>query len=312
MLVMEVQAYGGPESIVAVQRPQPEPVTGRVRVRVRAVTVNPVDLMTRAGALASMTPELKAPFVLGWDLAGELIDATEELPAGQKVIGMIPWLAAGTGEGAYAEVVLVDPAWLAPLPDGVEFAAAATLPLNSLTAAQALDRVKVQADSTVLITGATGAVGAFAVQEAVARGARVFAVASTGDDDFVASLGAEVVLSRTTPEELIAAVRRLAPEGVDAVVDAASLGQGILGAARDGGDYVGVVFPAQPNPERDVSVSTISVVPDSDALRRTAADLAAGRLITRIAQVLPATEAAQAHQIGSANGLRGKLVLTFE
>jgi NADPH2:quinone reductase len=113
-----------------------------VLVAIRATTVNPTDLSTRDGSRRRRFPELEPPFVLGWDLAGEVLrmgDGVSAYRPGDRVVGVIPFVQIGGRVGAYAELAAVDPEWLAPLPDGVPFEEAATLPLNALTARQALD-----------------------------------------------------------------------------------------------------------------------------------------------------------------------------
>ena len=312
MRAVEVARYGGPEVLRIVDRPEPVAGGGRVRVRMHATAVNPVDLAIRSGGLAAMTPGLAVPFVLGYDIAGTLLDdAGPGLPAGQRVVGVHPWLQEGTGQGTYAEVVLADPAWLAPLADGVDWAAAGTLPLNALTARQSLDLLEVHPGDTLLVTGASGAVGSFAVQLAAAAGVEVLAVSSTGDEAHVASLGAKDVLSRAEPGALADQVRERVPGGVDRVLDAALLGGPLLAAVRDGGGFLSVVGTSVPPAERDIRVTSVLAEPDSDALGELAAALAHGDLRTRVAATLPLAEAAEAHRRAAAGGQRGKLVLTL-
>jgi NADPH:quinone reductase-like Zn-dependent oxidoreductase len=157
------------------------------------------------------------------------------------------------------------------------------------------------------VTGASGAVGGFAVQLAAARGIPVVAVASYGDDERVRALGASEVLPRT--EDLVAAVRRLAPDGIDAVLDAVPVGPQLIGAVRDGGTFVTVVDPAVPAAERGVRVAKVSVRPDAGQLAELLADLAAGRLATAVARRMPLTEAGTALKLAAGGGLRGKVVL---
>lgn len=307
MKVIEVGAFGGPEVLVAAERDEPVPGPGEVAVRVQAAAVNPVDLWTRAGALAALVPDLRPPFVLGWDLAGSVAAAGGGFAGGQRVAGMIPWFAAQAG--AYAEVVAADASWLAPVPDGLDDVVVATVPLNGLTARQALDLTPVPAGGTLLVTGASGAVGGFAVQLAAAAGIEVVAVASDGDGEWVAGLGAKHVLGRGTAAELVDAVRAVVPGGVDAVLDAVPLGPELIGAARDGGAFTTVTDPAVPHGERGIRVAKVSVTPDAAALADLLDAVAGGRLRTRVAATLPLAEAAEAHRRAQRPGLRGKLVL---
>jgi NADPH2:quinone reductase len=312
MRVVEVGEYGGPEVLREAERPDPRPAAGRVRVRVAAATVNPVDLWTREGAVQAMTPGLTPPFVLGWDLAGTVLEDAAGFRAGQRVVGMVPWFdVAKDGIGTYAEITSAEPAWLAPVPDGVDLAAATTLGLNALTAAQALDLLGLPAGATVVVTGASGGVGGFAVELAAAAGAHVIAVAGGPDDEsHLAGIGAKQVLPRTAPEDLAAAVRAVHPGGVDAVLDATPLGPPAIGAVRDGGRFVGTTAPAVPAAERGIEVRRVETVPDGTRLAELAADLAAGRLTARVAATFPLARAAEAHRRAGTRGQRGKVVLT--
>ncbi|TCO48081.1 NADP-dependent oxidoreductase [Actinocrispum wychmicini] len=292
MRVIEVTQYGGPEVLRLTERPEPEAVAGRVRVRMHAGTVNPTDLDLRQGVLAALTPDLLIPFTVGWEIAGTVLDDAEGFTAGQRVIGLYPWLAEGTGEGTNAEVVLAAPGWLTPLPDGIDWATAATIPMNSLTARQGLDLLTAQPGGTVLITGASGGVGGFAVQIAARDGLNVIAVASAGDEDYVAGLGAKQVITRGEP----------LPTDVDAMFDPAVTRD--LSPIRTGGRYVGVRAPALTS-ERDIDTTVVFSAPDSAQL----AELTSLR--TRVADVLPIERVAEAHTRTAAGGLRGKIVLAF-
>lgn len=312
MRVAEVSVYGGPDAVRVVERPDPAPAEGRVLVRIAAAPLNPVDLWAREGQLGGILPGLQPPLVPGWDLAGTVVADAEGFTAGQRVAGLIPWFdVAADGVGAHAELVSARPEWLAPLPDGVDLVEASTLALNAPTAAQALDLIDLPAGTTLLVTGASGGVGGFAVQLAANRGAEVIAIAGGPDDEaYVAGLGAKLVLPRTAPEDVAAAVRAAYPDGVDAVFDAALLGGTTIGAVRDGGTYVTASDPAMPPAERGISVSTVHVEPDAQQLAALARELADGRLTTRVAETVPLADAASAHRKAGVRGLRGKIVLT--
>ena len=175
MHVAEVTAFGGPEVLRIAERPDPAPAPGEVVVRIRAANVNPTDLGVRSGQARRRLPELQPPFVPGWDLAGEVTAVGSEadrLRPGDRVLGMIPFGRIGGRVGAYAQAAAVDPGWLAPLATDIDDATAATLPLNALTAQQALDLIGAPAGATLLLTGASGAVGGFAAQLAARAGCR--------------------------------------------------------------------------------------------------------------------------------------------
>ncbi|GAB3876396.1 NADP-dependent oxidoreductase [Kibdelosporangium lantanae] len=293
MLVIEVTQYGGPEVLHLAQRTAPQPEVGKVRVRVHATTVNPADLAIRSGVFAAVMPNLRFPFTLGWDMAGTVLDAGGGFTVGQRVVGVYPWLAEGTGHGPYAEVVLADPAWLAPLPEGVDWPTAATYPLAALTARGSVDLLAARAGDTVFVTGASGAVGGFAVQTAAQEGLHVIALAAPGDEDHVASLGAKQVITRGSAW----------PTDVDAMLDAAVTRD--LSPVRPGGTFVAANPPSMPEAERGIEVTSMRWSADDPRLP----DLLSLR--TRVAEVYPIEKAAEAHARAARGGLRGKIVLTF-
>jgi NADPH2:quinone reductase len=300
MLVAEVTAHGPPEVLRLAERPDPSPGRGEVVVRIRAANVNPTDIAVRSGQHPRSPPP---QFVPGWDLAGEVEavgEGVEGFAPGDRVVGMIPFGRIGGRVGAYAEAAAVDQSWLAPLDGAIDDAIAATLPLNALTARQALDLIDAPTGSTLLITGATGAVGGFATQLAVGDGYRVLAQASTGDEDWVASLGATEVLPRSTDLSTVGPV--------DAVLDAVPLGPASTACLRDGGTAV-FTRPPGAAPDRELRFETVLVETDPASLRWLTTDLVDGRLRTRVAEVLPLAEAARAHALNEAGGLRGKVVL---
>jgi NADPH2:quinone reductase len=307
MHVIEVPQYGSADVLREVERDTPEPGAGEARVAVAATTLNPIDVDIRAGAFD--VPGLKIPFVLGWDLSGTLLDDLDGLRAGQRVVAMVPWMDVPES-GTNAEVVVVEPEWVAPLPDDVDLVVAATLPLNGLTARQTLDLARVQSGQSVFVDRGSAGVGGFAVQIAAQRGARVLAVAADADDAaYVAELGAEHVLQRGEPAALADQVRSHAPGGADIAIDTSGVGAPLLSVVRDGGTFVTVAGPP-PASERDIRVERQYVAPDREQLASVVADHVAGRLTTRVADTLPLSRAAEAHRRLEAGGVRGKIVLT--
>lgn len=311
MRVVEVTAYGGPEVLGSARRPEPDPADapGRVRVRLKAAGVNQADLKIRSGRFAALLGELAPPFVLGYDFAGTLLDPAPGLPVGTRVAGFIPWVREGTGQGTYAELVLVDPGWLAPVPDEVDFTAAASLPLSALTAAQALDLMALPEGSTLLVTGASGVVGRFAVQLAARAGHRVIALGDADDANELRLLGAHGVVPRGAPEDVITGVLGFAPERVDGVFDAALISDPLLPAVKDGGVFVPASGERMPVAERDVRVEMVVGRPDAARLKELLELAGAGALATRVADVLPLESAAEAHRRAEAGHRPGRIVL---
>jgi NADPH:quinone reductase-like Zn-dependent oxidoreductase len=181
------------------------------------------------------------------------------------------------------------------------------LPLNGLTAWQALDLLDLAAGQSVMVTGAAGALGGFAVQLATLRGLRVVAVAGAHDERAVREFGAVHFIARTG--NLGAAVRDLVPGGVDGAIDAALVGASALDAVRGGGSFAAVAAGAAPPPLRGTRVANVWIRSDGHQLAELAALVDAGRLTLRVAGTLPLHEARAAHERLAGGGLRGRLVL---
>ncbi|MFI8368628.1 NADP-dependent oxidoreductase [Streptomyces sp. NPDC085466] len=311
MRVVEVTAYGGPEVLRSARRPEPDPADapGRVRVRLKAAAVNQADLKIRSGRFAAALGALAPPFVLGYDFAGTLVDPAPGLSEGTRVAGFVPWVAEGVGAGTYAEMILVEPAWLAPVPDEVDFTAAASLPLSAVTAAQALDLMGLPEGSTLLVTGASGVVGRFAVQLAARAGHRVIALGDADDQHELRLLGAHGVVGRGSPEDVITGVLGFAPERVDGVFDAALIADPLLPALKDGGVFVSASAERVPVAERDVRVDVVEGRPDAALLKELLELVGAGGLATRVADVIPLEQAAEAHRRAEAGHRPGRIVL---
>jgi NADPH:quinone reductase len=305
MQVVEVTEFGGPEVLRPAERPDPSPGPGEVLVRIHAANINPTDLGTRAGMARAYMPDLKPPIVLGWDLAGEVVEmgpGASGFAPGDRVVGMIPFGPIGGRVGAYAELAAVEPDWLSPLADTVGFEEGATLPLNVLTARQGLDLLRLEGPSRLLVTGASGGVGSFAVQLALQDGHEVVAVAGRDDADWVRSLRASEVLPRD------ADLAGLDP--FDAVFDAVPVGPAqATPSVRDGGAAVFTRPPDPPESDRGIRFELVLVQSNPAMLRAYAQQLAEGKLQTRVAHVLPLAEAAEGHRLNEAGGLRGKVVL---
>ncbi|MBO2454738.1 NADP-dependent oxidoreductase [Actinomadura barringtoniae] len=311
MRAVIVRAFGGPDVLEHHDVPTPDPGPGQVRIRVQAAAVNPVDAATRTGDLtrAGLMAE-RSPIGIGWDAAGT-IDATgpgvTAFAAGDAVIGLRDRLDVPLG--AYAQHLVLDAAAVAPAPAGVPPEQAATLPLNALTAWQSLDTLDLPEGATLLVTGAAGALGAYAVELAAQRGLRVAATAAAADEAFVRGLGATWFVPRTT-SDLPADVRAHVPGGVDGALDAAVIGARALEAVRNRGAFVAVVGGGAPFPLRGTRVTNVWISADGDQLTQISELAASGRLTMRVADVLPLKDAAHAHQRLQEGGLRGRLILT--
>jgi NADPH:quinone reductase-like Zn-dependent oxidoreductase len=310
MRAVVVRNYGGPEALAVVDAPVPEPGRGQVRIRVTAAAVNPVDIATRQGLMNAGRPGVigaREHVGIGWDVAG-VIDTTgpgvTRWAAGEPVIGLRDRLDQSLG--TYAERVVLDAADVAPAPAGSSSEAASTIPLNGLTALQALDALALPAGQSVLVTGAAGGLGAFIVELAAMRGLRVIAAAGDADEKLVRALGAAEFIPRSA--DLAAAVRDLVPGGADAVFDAAVLGFAAMDAVRARGAFV-VFSGSAPVPVRGIRVVPVYIHADGAALAGLSRLAGAGKLTLRVADTYPLAEAAQAHERLAAGGVRGRLVL---
>jgi NADPH:quinone reductase-like Zn-dependent oxidoreductase len=198
MRAMVIDQYGGPEMLHAATVPRPLPTRGQVLVRTRFVGVNPKDVVVRKGKFQVATGK-KFPLIVGHDIAGEVVEAGlgADLAEGDLVYGMINDLAGR----AYAEYAAVDCQQLAKAPSSVELRVAAAVPLASQTALQALrNQARVEPGQHILINGASGGVGVFAIQIAKVLGAEVTAVCSHRNVDLVNELGADRVIDYTETE----------------------------------------------------------------------------------------------------------------
>lgn len=308
MRAVVVRGFGGPEALMTVDAELPEPGPGQVRIAVAAAGVNPVDLAVREGTLLRIG--FTAPreqFGVGWDVAG-VVDAVGEhagFAVGDRVIGLIDRLDLPLG--GYAQYAVLDGANVGHAPRGASDAEAAGIPLAALTADQGLDLLGLSEGDTLLVTGAAGGVGGFAVELAALRGLRVVAVAGPGDEELVRGFGAEYFVPRDT--DVAGAVRALVPGGVAGVLDAAMLKTAALEALRGGGSFVAVNHGADPVPRRGTRVANVWVRADGPRLGELSALADAGRLTLRVAGTYPLEEAAEAHARLASGGVRGRLVL---
>ena len=191
MRAVGVNRYGGPEVLEVVELPDPEPGKGQIRIRTTAATVNPADTLLREGSVAALMAELPKPIVSGLELSG-VVDAVgpdTSLTVGTPVAAVVKVL--GTGRGAHAELVVCDEHQAVPIPAGLDQVAAATVPMNGMTARLAVDTAGLPPGGLIAVTGAAGAVGAYVVALAAHEGLRVAGVARASDEQRVRKLGAE-------------------------------------------------------------------------------------------------------------------------
>ncbi|MFF7356788.1 MULTISPECIES: NADP-dependent oxidoreductase [Streptomyces] len=310
MRAISQDVLGGPEVLKEVQVERPKPGPNEVLVRVRAAGVNPTDWKHRATGGFLGEP----PFVLGWDLSGEVAETGIGVAAfqpGDEVFGMLPY---PFGHGSHAEYAIAPVRALTHKPAAIDHTQAGALPLVSLTAWQALtEHADVRPGQRVLIHAAAGGVGHVAVQIAKARGAYVIGTASAAKHDFLREIGVdEPVDYRST--DVTEAVR-----DVDVVLDTLGGDTSVdsLKVLRPGGVVVSIL-PVGSQEFHDeaarLGVRAVRMLVDADrAGMRAVAELAeSGKLKATIAGTFPLADAAKAHEVGDTGRTTGKLVLLVD
>lgn len=329
MSAIRLHEHGGPEVLQHEQVPVPAPRPGEVLVRVRAVGINPPDWYVRDGMTnvpEEMRPPLTLPVIPGTDVSGEVAavaDDVQGFAVGDEVFGLLRFPSL---EGsAYAEYVAAPASDVAHKPAGLDHVHAAGAPMAGLTAWQFLIELghdhpspfqaaqhrprPLGPGTTVLINGAAGGVGHFAVQLAKWKGARVIAVASGVHESFLRELGVDEFIDYTKdrPEEVA--------RDVDVVLDTVGGPDSsrLLRTLKPGG-VLFPVFVAEYDPqeleERGVTTSGTQVRSNGPQLARFGDLLDAGTLRVEIDSTYPLAEARKAHERAALGHLQGKIVLT--
>ncbi len=306
MKAVRIHEYGDPDVLRYEDAPRPVVKPDEVLIRVHAAGVNPVDWKVRAGHAKNIL-NYSFPFIPGWDVSGVVQSTgldTSRLKAGDEVYSR-PDLAR---DGAYAEYIAVRESEVALKPKSLDHVHAAAVPLAALTAWQALfDAAKIQAGQTLLIHGAAGGVGTFAVQLAKLKGARVIGTASKKNHEFLRSLGADETVDYTTTrfEDVV--------HGVDAVLDTIT-GETMERSwqvLKKDGILVSILQP--PSPEKaaahGVRCAHTFVQPSVPQLNEITKLIDAGKLKVIIEKVFPLWEARAAHELSATGHVRGKIVL---
>ncbi|MFI1377037.1 NADP-dependent oxidoreductase [Streptomyces longwoodensis] len=309
MKAVRFHEYGDPDVLVHEDVEQPDPGPGQVRVRVAATSFNPVDGNIRAGFMQGPIPVV-LPHTPGIDLAGTvdaLGEGVEGLAVGDDVVGFLPM----DGPGAAAEYALAPAEVLTPAPKSVPLADAAALPLVGLTAHQALfEHGGLAAGQRVLVNGAGGAVGGYAVQLAKNAGAHVIATASPRSGDAVRSAGADEVVDHTTTG-LTAAVTEPVDLALNlAPVDPAEMAA-LLTLVKPGGVLVNttVWMPAPSDEVRDVRGIDLFVRSDAGRLAELVASVDRGELRVDVAERVPLAELPALHARAAEGAVHGKVVV---
>jgi NADPH:quinone reductase-like Zn-dependent oxidoreductase len=289
MRALAISEPGASPAVMTVPAPQPD--AGEVLVRVQASSVNGFDVAVAAGMLQGMM-EHRYPVVLGKDFAGA-VEATGEgaeiFRPGDEVFGVVmkPYL----GDGGWGEHLVVgEQHGIAAVPKGLDLARAGALGLAGAAGLQAVEAIGEASGRTFLVSGASGGVGAIALQYALAAGADVIATARPGaEEELVRGLGAVNVVDYAG--DLEAQVRSIAPDGVDAVLHFAGDASQLVGLLRADGRLVSTMGFG---PDQHPAAVALMADPDSATLGRLAADVAGGRIRLPITRTYALDEAPQA------------------
>ncbi|GAA4353591.1 NADP-dependent oxidoreductase [Variovorax defluvii] len=304
--------FGGPEAMEVIELPCPVAGSGEVVVKVSAATVNPTDILMLEGLQAARMQGLVPPYVAGMEFSGtvhEVGPGVTGLQVGQAVMGLVN--PRRPGGGAQAEYVCVPAASVVPAPDNEGAAAAATVPMNGLTAWMCLQALGLPAGGVLLVTGGAGAVGSYVIQLARHAGLHVIADAKDADRARVQASGADQVVPRGPG--MAEAVRAAFPGGVDGLVDAALLGDAAAALVREGG-AVALLRTGQAFADTRVRVTNIGVMQqatNTEALAWVADRVRDGTLQPQVAARVPMAHAREAYAQVRQGGLRGRVVLTF-
>ncbi len=310
MKAVVLSKWGGAENFTLQEVSKPTIQPDEVLVHVKAFGVNPADFKTRSG----VAPYAKAytnPIILGWDMAGEVVDVGSEVTtykAGDAVYGMVNFPKPGQ---AYAEYVAAPAAHIALKPASLSFEEAAAAPLAVLTAWQALtEHGKLTSSEKILIQAASGGVGHLGVQLAKALGAYVIGTASGKNEAFVRSLGADEFIDYTqaSVEESVS--------GVDLVFDTAGADTIFASAnvLKPNGRLISIAYGDMDKVlavRPDIHAERIMVHTSGDDLRTINQLIDDGKLKISVSEVLPADQIADAHQKLESRRTTGKIVLRF-
>ena len=309
MKAVRFHAYGDPDVLRYEDAEQPVPGAGEVRIRVAATAFNPVDANIRAGFMQGPIP-VTLPHTPGYDVSGTvdaLGEGVDSVAVGDAVVGFLPMVA----DGASAEYVVAPAETLTAAPTGIPLADAAALPSVGLTAWQALFELgELKAGQRVLINGAGGAVGGYAVQLAKQAGAHVIATASPRSRERVRTAGADELIDHTA-----AALTAAVSEPVDVLLNLAPIEPeaftALVALVRSGGVVVNttVWMPAPTDEERGVRGVNVFVRSDAQQLARLVALVDSGELRVDVAERVPLEELPALHARAAAGDAAGGKII---
>jgi len=291
--------------------PAPTPAAHEVLVRVHASSINPADNSIAAGMLKQMGVEYEFPVILGRDYAGVVEQVGPEVTGydvGDDVFGFLLHANPTVRDGSWAELIAVpQDMFIARAPQGVELATAGAAPLAGIAAIMAIDALELSEGDTVLIVGATGGVGSFAVQLAARAGATVVAPALPEDEAYLRGLGVGELLPRDG--DLAAAARERHPDGFDAVLDLVNYAPDVPATlVKDGGRLASPTGAAGEGPGRTMVVAA----PTPENLEHVARLLTDGTLRVHVQATYELAQAPDALTALPTSHTQGKLAIRVQ
>jgi NADPH2:quinone reductase len=300
----------GPHTTPALREdlPAPTPADNEIVVRVHASSINPVDGSIASGMLAQHGVEYEYPVILGRDYAGvveQVGPAVSGYQPGDEVFGFLLHANPTARDGAWTDLITItEDLSIAKVPEGVDLATAGAAPLAGIAALMSVDAAELSAGHVVLIVGATGGVGSFAVQLAAGAGARVIAPALPEDEAYLRDLGVSDVIPRDG--NVVAAVRELVPDGVDALIDLVNYVPGTYDAALKRGARIASPTGAAGEGH---GRTMVMAAPTAENLQRLGALLTDGTLRVPVQATYDLAQAPEALTALTSEHTQGKLAL---
>ncbi|WP_322925249.1 NADP-dependent oxidoreductase [Paenibacillus campi] len=311
MKAVVIEQYGDEHQLQLKDVPDPKPGPKQVIIKLKATSINPIDWKLREGHLKSMM-DWEFPIILGWDAAGIITEVGDEVTE-WKIGDAVFARPETTRFGTYAEYTAIDDHLLAPMPPGISFEEAASVPLAGLTAWQALfDHGQLQAGEKVLIHAGAGGVGTLAIQLAKHAGAHVVTTASSKNADFLTSLGADEVIDYKTTSFVDVL------SDVDLVFD--TMGGQIQADSfkvlkQGSGRLISIL--EQPDEklakQYDVVAKSIWLQPDGKQLQQFGKLMEQRKVNAIVGTTLPFSEQGlrEAHRLSATHHAKGKIVISF-
>ncbi|WP_281559352.1 NADP-dependent oxidoreductase [Thalassomonas sp. RHCl1] len=305
MKAVRIHEYGGKQTLLTEQITLPDITANEVLIEVINTSVNPVDWKVREGWLADEDLH-QLPLTLGWDVAGKITKVggqVENFKVGDEVYAF----ADLTRDGAYAEYIAVDASAVSAKPQSISFAQAAAVPLTSLTAWQAIhEEAQVKAGDSILINGASGGVGSFAVQFAKKAGAKVTAIASGANHDYLRELGADEVIDYNAPDYLASLGQ------FDVVFDIVDNDMpGIYDRVNSDGKYVATLKEHDIPEQFTFGHSRVLVMPNGQHLTTIRELIDNNEIRVPAIAEMPFEQIGEAHAISETEHVRGKIVISI-